>query len=112
MLVSFYFGEMDLDIEDYYLSLAEEVKNIEKYDEKLVFMLLRYMEALIVALLKLGTVQKNSLYADSLVKFLEGNQFFDKIEFVLRQFGYSLEVINIAFNIVAYLQDYGIEELR
>ena len=32
LIVSNYFTEINLDIEDFYLNLAEEIKNIEKYD--------------------------------------------------------------------------------
>ena len=86
------------------------MNKIEKYDQKLVFPLLKYMEILIIELLKIGNIQKNDLYQETLVKYMESTLFFDKIEFVLRQHQ-SIEIINCCFDILAYLQDYGISYL-
>ena len=60
MLVAFYFPYIDLEMEDFYLNLAEEINKVEKYDEQLALSLLKYMQILVVSLLKLGNINKNS----------------------------------------------------
>lgn len=46
-------------MEYFYLTLAEEIRNIDKYDQKIALTLLKYIEILTIALLKLGNVSKN-----------------------------------------------------
>lgn len=66
---------------------------------------------LIISLLKIGSIQPNNEYSESLIKFMESTFFFEKIEFVLRQHEKSMEIVDCCFDILAYLQDYGIEYL-
>ena len=56
-------------------------------------------------------MQKNSQYSDSLIKFIETHLFFEKIEYVLKRYEYSFEIVNCCLDILAYLQDYGINYL-
>ena len=42
---------------------------------------------------------------------MEATLFFDKIGFVLKQHGDSPEILNVCLDILAYLQDYGIDYL-
>ena len=58
----------------------------------------------------MGNIQKNDMYQETLIKYMQSTLFFDKIEIVLRQHQ-SLDIVNCCFDILAYLQDYGISYL-
>ena len=111
MFVAFYFPFIDLDMEDLYLNIAEEIEKVEKFDGQLVLALLKYIQILVVSLLKRGTIQKNNEYAEVFLKFIESTTFFIKIEFILTQYSNSLDILNCSFDLIAYLQDYGITHL-
>jgi hypothetical protein len=64
-----------------------------------------------VSLLKLGTIQKGNDYGAALIKFIESSLFFDRIDSVLRRHPHSPHIANSCFDILAYLQDYGIPYL-
>ena len=111
MLVAFYFAFIDLDMEDLYLNIAEEIEKVEKFDGHLVLALLKYIQIPVVSLLKRGTVQKNSDYAEVFLKLIESTTFFIKMEFILTHYSNSLDILNCSFDLIAYLQDYGIAHL-
>jgi len=72
---------------------------------------LRFLKILIISLLKEEKVYKNKELGESIIKFVEKTQLFDKINYLLIHFDKSTEIISNCFDILAYMQDYQIPEL-
>ena len=106
MLVALYLRQIALNDEYFYLALAENIETIEKCDEKIGLWILRYFKQLLIQLLKHQAPKQNEEDAKTIVSFVKNTQLFDRISGILSRHGSSEEMINLCFDIVAFMKDY------
>lgn len=89
MLVALYIKEISFMDEYLYLTLAEEVKGIEKHEERGVIWFLKYFSILISSLLMNRSVTNSKEHTEAFISFVESTSLFEKIDHLMQTFGRS-----------------------
>lgn len=112
MLIALYPKEISFLDEYFYLTLAEEIKGIEKHEEKGVIWFLKYFSILINSLLIDGSVTNNKEHTENFINFVESTGLFEKIDNLMQAFGRSTEILSISMDVIAYLLEYNIASVN
>ena len=112
MLIALYLKEISFMDEYFYLTLAEEIKGIEKHEERGVIWFLKYFNILISSLLMDGSVTNSKEHTEAFIKFVESTGLFEKISHLMQAFGKSAEILSISMDVVAFLMEYDIPSVN